>query len=71
MLWTVMPLEMVMDGSESYQPVYTELPWKNGATLLVEAVGLNSARLVRLISTNPKDYLDPALQPGSIIKFNN
>jgi len=69
MLWTVVPLDVVMDGSETYQPLYAEMPWKNGGMLLVEAVGLRSARVVRLISSDPNDYLDPALQPGSMIEY--
>ncbi len=68
-LYTIVPLEIVLDGSETYTPFYAELPLKNGGTLLVEQSGLNSARVVRLISSNPADYLDPALQPGSIINF--
>ena len=58
MLWTVMPLETVMDGSETFEPVYQEVPWKSG-TLLVEETGQNTARVVRLISTDANDYLDP------------
>jgi hypothetical protein len=68
-LYTIVPVEVVMEGSDSYQPVYTELPWKGGGTLLVEQCGISSARVVRLISSNAVDYLDPALQPGSIIEF--
>lgn len=67
MLWTVMPTELVMEGHETYRPAYAEMPWKNG-TLLVEETGQNTARVVRLISTDPMDYLDPAIQPGSIIE---
>lgn len=69
MLWTVMPLNMVMDGSESYQPAYAEIPWKNG-TLLVEETGQSTARVVRLISSDPLDYLNPELQPGNIISYS-
>lgn len=64
-----MPLEVVMEGSDSYQPKYSEIPWKNGGTLMVEETGQNQAKVVRLISSNPADYLDPAVQPGCIIEY--
>ncbi|MDW7651025.1 MAG: YlzJ-like family protein [Bacillota bacterium] len=69
MLWTVMPIEAVMDGSDTYQPAYQEIPWKNGM-LMVEETGRNTARVVRLISSDPMYYLDPEIQPGSIIEYN-
>jgi len=68
MLWTVMPLEAVMEGSGSYQPSYSEIPWHNGGTLLVEPFGPDSVKVVRLISTDPNHYLDPDLQPGKVIE---
>jgi hypothetical protein len=57
-----------MEGSESYQPTYQEMRWKSGM-LLVEETGQNMARVVRLISTNPTDFLDPTVAPGSIIEY--
>ena len=66
-----MPLELVMEGSDSYEPVYTEMPWNNGGTLLVEEMGQNQAKVVRLISTDPQDYLNPAIQPGCMIEFKS
>ncbi len=68
-LYTIVPVEAVLEGNDSFEPVYDELPWKDGGTLLVEQCGLKKARIVRLLSSNPADYLDPAVQPGSIIEF--
>ncbi len=70
MLWTIMPLEAVMEGSGSFQPSYSEIPWQNGGTLLVEPVGPDRARVIRLISTDPNHYLNPDLQPGNVIGLN-
>jgi len=69
MLWTIMPLDVVLEGSESFQPSYAEIRCKNGGTLLVEPIRPNRAKVVRLISTDPTHYLNPSLQPGSIIEF--
>ena len=71
MLYTIMPLDVVMEGSESYEPQYTEMAWKNGGTLLVEEMGQHQAKVVRLISSDPQDYLDPTIQPGCIIEFKS
>lgn len=69
MLWTVMPLEAVMDGSDSYEPEYFEVSWKDGGRLIVEKLSMDSARVVRLISGNANDYLDASIQPGTIIQY--
>lgn len=68
MLYTIMPLAAVMEGHESHLPTYTEMPCKNG-TLIVEALSMNSVRIVRLISSDPMDYLNPSMQPGIIIEY--
>jgi hypothetical protein len=68
MLWTVMPLETVLAGHETYRPSYREISWKN-ATLLVEEAGRDTARVIRLLSTDPLHYLDPQVQPGTIIRY--
>ncbi|MBS4008231.1 MAG: YlzJ-like family protein [Clostridium sp.] len=70
MLWTIVPLEVVLEGSESFQPAYTEII-RNNTRLVVEELGKNSAKIIRVISSNPIDYLNPAIQPGNIILMNN
>lgn len=69
MLWTIMPLETVMEGNGSFQPSYSELPWHNGGTLLVESLGSGKVKVVRLISTDPNHYLNPDLRPGNIMEL--
>ncbi|HHY92863.1 MAG TPA: hypothetical protein GX511_05940 [Firmicutes bacterium] len=68
-LYTPLPLEQVLEGFETYQPQYEELVYR-GHKVLVERTGVNQARLVRLLSTNPNDFLDPSFFPGSIITFS-
>ena len=70
MLWTIIPLAAVMAGSDEFQPTYTEISWKD-STLLVEPQGMNTGKVVRIISTNPLRYLDPEIQPGNIINLTN
>lgn len=43
----------------------------NGVSRLVIAPnGLNRGTVLRLISTNPQDYLRPEFQPGAEIEFH-
>lgn len=70
MLWTVMPLEIVLEGSDSFVPKYNEITWKE-STLVVEPLEMSTARVIRIISTNPQDFMNPQVQPGNIIKIRD
>ncbi|BCV24998.1 MAG TPA: hypothetical protein GXX50_00050 [Firmicutes bacterium] len=67
-LYTPMPLELVLDGLDAYRPQYEEVTVR-GHKVVVERTGVNQAKLVRLLSTNPNDFLDPSFFPGAIITF--
>lgn len=67
-LHTIVPLDIVLQGIEDYQPSYSEVEIA-GVKMLVEQTGLDQGRIVRILSTNPEDYLNSSLQPGRIIKF--
>lgn len=60
-----MPAEVVLDGIDAEPRPAMELR-HHGRLLLVEPVTGNQVRLVRLISTNASDYMQPDLQPGRI-----
>lgn len=66
-LYTPLPPEAVLEGYASFCPEYLELDRGDGCTLVVEMISQNEGRLVRLISPRAADYLDPALQPGTIL----
>ena len=68
-LHTVMPIEAVLDGWDTYQPEYLELNYPGGGKLLLEQISPTEGRLVRLISSRAEDYLRPELQPGTLIPF--
>lgn len=40
-----------------------------GVTLIVEPVGMNTARIVQIKSTDPYDFLKDEYQPGRLINF--
>ncbi|MDR7865529.1 MAG: YlzJ-like family protein [Sporomusaceae bacterium] len=66
-LWTVLPMELVLDGFEKGS-VYEEAEVA-GAKVMVERVAPFASRIVRLLSTAPDDYLRPELQPGTMLTY--
>ncbi|NLU09586.1 MAG: hypothetical protein GXW90_01325 [Tepidanaerobacter acetatoxydans] len=68
LLYTTMPLEIVLDGiykKREYKEIDT-----NGVKLIVECIGINQGKIVRLLSSNPQDFLNPNFFPGKIITFS-
>ena len=62
-LYTIVPLHQVLEGWDEPRP--EPVPFEiEGRTLLVEPDSPYGGRIVRLISGNPNDFLDPAFQPG-------
>lgn len=64
-LHTVMPLELVFaDNGPSEPPVEVEV---DGRRLLVQRNG-QAWSIVRLLSSDPADFLDPRWQPGTVLR---
>ncbi len=67
-LYTPLQLELVLEGLDTTKyPEYEEIQYKD-IPMVVEEVGLGRKRIVKLLSTNPYDYLKPGISPGTIIK---
>jgi hypothetical protein len=67
-IYSIMPMEVIFAGMESQTYDYYELTL-NGIKMQVEKVGLNQAKIVRLLSYRPDDYLNAAYMPGTVIQF--
>lgn len=66
-LYTPMQLELVFEGFDNTRyPEYKEVEYQ-GVPMIVETLGSGRQKIVKLLSTNPFDYLKPELTPGSII----
>lgn len=65
MIHTVMPMEVIFPPQESVSQL-KEMPY-SGVNLLVEQLPNGRSRIERIISSNPRDFLNPQLQPGSVI----
>lgn len=66
-LYTPVQLELVLEGFDKTKyPEHREVKYK-GVPVLVEEAGFGRKRIVKLLSTDPFDYLKPEMAPGSII----
>ncbi|MGI6092336.1 MAG: hypothetical protein GX348_06580 [Veillonellaceae bacterium] len=66
-LWTVMPLELVF-GQQDVSIPYEEVEYA-GIKMMVEKMPSNQCRVVRILSSNPMDYLRSDIQPGVILSY--
>ena len=68
-IYSVMPMEMIMKDMDNtqYQFQETEI---DGVQMVVEHLPQTAeAKIVRLLSPNPQDYLNPKFMPGQTIYF--
>lgn len=66
MLYTVVPIEDVLAAAFTPRLGEVELA---GRCLVVDFAPGGPPRLVRLISTDPRDFLDGRLQPGTALPW--
>lgn len=66
-IYTPVPVEWVM-GTSGEERQFTEIPYGQ-ATVIAEVMEDGTCKVVRLISSNPDDYMHPDLQPGSQVMF--
>lgn len=70
--YTIIPLEYVFEDNEDNVDQLTEKTTefeikKGSASLLVSSTTGGQAKISRIISTDPQDYLNPDWQPGSLL----
>lgn len=66
--YTVLPLEMVMDGIDKMESNQMEIV-VNGISMQVQPLNATQATIVRIISCNPQDFMNPQYSPGRVIEF--
>lgn len=70
-MWTIVP-DMFLFSSDNLEIIenkYNEIEFSN-KIILTRKVNEKQYEIVRLITTNPNDYLDEKIQPGLIIDSN-
>ena len=66
--YSIYPLEMVLEDYDNFEVKYDELILPDSLKILAERIDQEDVKVVKIISTDPQDYLRPELQPGKIIK---
>ena len=69
-IYSVMPMELIMENIEGMSDIQYEETEIDGVKMVVERTPQTSeAKIVRLLSLNPQDYLNPRFAPGTTIYF--
>ena len=66
-IWSIVPIDMVLSDTAP-SSAYEEIEC-SGMKCLVEKIGHTQCRVVRLLTTDPCDYLRTELQPGTILTY--
>ncbi|TXK81924.1 YlzJ-like family protein [Paenibacillus sp. N3.4] len=67
--YSVIPMDVIFEGMESFEPRYMEIE-QGGVFMQIEPINGFQARIVRLYSCNPQDYLNAHYTPGTIISYS-
>jgi hypothetical protein len=67
-IYSIMPDEQIFAGMDEMQDPVEEINL-HGMIMQVQPINERQARIVRLISPNPQDYLNPAYAPGEVIHY--
>ncbi|GAA4701240.1 YlzJ-like family protein [Brevibacillus fulvus] len=68
--YSIMPQEIVFANFDQMNNRELREISMGAVTMLVEPTGPFEGQIVRLISPNPQDYLNPQLSPGQKISFH-
>ncbi len=67
MLWSIIPPEIILSDVTA-RPIYEEVEYSN-MKCIVEKVNSTQYRIVKLLTTDPNDYLRSELQPGTLLMY--
>jgi hypothetical protein len=66
--WTPLELEQVFEGWDNLNLQLTQVSYE-GVIMEVKPLGNGTGQIVRLLSTEPMDYLNSTYAPGNIINI--
>ncbi len=67
-LWTIVPEEVVYADPNQTNPTYEEIEYA-GQKIMAQKISQSEFRVVRLLTTDPSNYLRNELQPGTVITY--
>ncbi|MDB5083406.1 MAG: hypothetical protein JWN30_292 [Bacilli bacterium] len=68
--WSVVPEELIFEGMDKVQYNWIETEVGGVAMVVEPAQQAGCFRIVRLLSPNPQDYLNPEMAPGSLVELS-
>lgn len=68
-IYSTMPAEIIFENFDQMEKTEVREVKMGGITMLVEPTGAYEGKIVRLISPDPQDYLNPSYAPGQTIYF--
>lgn len=67
--YSAVPMDVIFEGADTYQPKFMDID-QGGIKMQIEPLNGFQARIVRLYSCNPQDYLKEQYAPGTIISYS-
>lgn len=64
--YSIYQSSFVFSEWDDFQPEYDEVTLNNSISLVIEYCNQDSFKIIRLLSTDPADYLKSEFEPGSI-----
>jgi hypothetical protein len=68
-IYSAMPLELIFENFHDVENQQVEEIRIGTATMLIQPTGKYEGKIIRLISPDPQDYLNPSYAPGQKIFF--
>lgn len=66
--YSILPEEVIIANQTGKLPPYKEVTVE-GVNMVIQLDHETEATIVRLLSANPMDYLDPRFQPGNKVQL--
>jgi hypothetical protein len=70
-LWSIIPTDILFASNGKADEVELQELQLGHATMVVSPAQFGMAKIERLISPNPRDYLKPEWQPGALIPYTD
>lgn len=67
---TIVPIDIVFDGLDKLNQIQYNVVNYKGVKMEVQHIKNDEYKIVRLISSDPNDYLNKMLNPGEVIKYH-
>lgn len=67
--YSVIPSDVIFQGMDTFEPAYVEIEY-NGIKMQIEPMKDYQARIIRIYSSDPQDYLKEQYTPGTVIAYS-